>query len=85
MSDEPLEVLVGKLLLSRGLRLAVAESCTGGLIGHRITSTCLLSNVAYRTKERLVWDVPNQKMIQGSVEARKLLSREYRAPWKLTV
>jgi len=54
-------------------------------IGHRSTSTCLLSNVAYRSKERLVWDVPNQKMIQGSAEARKLLSREYRAPWKLVV
>jgi predicted dehydrogenase len=54
-------------------------------IGHRSTSTCLLGNVAYRTKERLVWDAANQKMIQGSAEARKLLSREYRAPWKLTV
>ncbi len=35
--DEPLEVLVGELLVQRGQRLAVAESCTGGLISHRIT------------------------------------------------
>jgi len=54
-------------------------------IGHRSTSTCLLGNVAYRSKERLVWDVPNQRMLQGSVDARKLLSREGRAPWKLVV
>jgi nicotinamide-nucleotide amidase len=34
----PLEELVGSLLRDRGLTLAVAESCTGGLIGHRVTN-----------------------------------------------
>ena len=38
MSDEPLEIRLGELLRKRGLCLAVAESCTGGLIGHRITN-----------------------------------------------
>lgn len=32
-----LEVIVGQLLRRHGLTLAVAESCTGGLVSHRIT------------------------------------------------
>jgi nicotinamide-nucleotide amidase len=35
--EDTLESVVGKLLLSKRLTLAVAESCTGGLIGDRIT------------------------------------------------
>jgi hypothetical protein len=54
-------------------------------IGHRTSSACLLGNVALRSKERIVWDVANQRMVQGSPEAKKLLAREYRAPWKLVV
>jgi PncC family amidohydrolase len=38
MEHQPLEFLVGGKLQEHGLRLAVAESCTGGLIGHRITN-----------------------------------------------
>jgi len=33
----PLETQVGDLLRQKGWKLATAESCTGGLIGHRIT------------------------------------------------
>jgi PncC family amidohydrolase len=33
-----LEVEVGRLLSKRRLRLGLAESCTGGLVGHRITN-----------------------------------------------
>jgi nicotinamide-nucleotide amidase len=35
---ESLEQAVGRRLTARGLTLAVAESCTGGLVGHRLTS-----------------------------------------------
>ncbi|MBP1610336.1 MAG: putative competence-damage inducible protein [Acidobacteria bacterium] len=34
----PLENLIGDLLRARGLKLATAESCTGGLVGDRITN-----------------------------------------------
>ena len=33
-----MEEVVGRLLTEKKLKLAVAESCTGGLIGHRITN-----------------------------------------------
>lgn len=57
-----MEVVVGKLLRQHGLRLAVAESCTGGLVGHLITnvpgsSTYYMGSVtayAYEAKVRLL-------------------------------
>lgn len=36
-TDEPMEKVVGKLLVSKNKTLATAESCTGGYIAHRIT------------------------------------------------
>jgi nicotinamide-nucleotide amidase len=36
--SKPLEFIVGELLRERGLWLAVAESCTGGLLSHLITN-----------------------------------------------
>ncbi len=62
MTQEPLEIQVGKLLAARNLTLAVAESCTGGLVGHRLTevpgsSAYFLGGVvayAYEAKERLL-------------------------------
>ncbi len=37
MTDS-LELQIGKLLRERGLKLGLAESCTGGLLGDRITN-----------------------------------------------
>lgn len=53
-------------------------------IGHRSTSVSLLGNVSYRSRQRLVWDVANQKLISGGPDAEQYLSREYREPWKLS-
>jgi nicotinamide-nucleotide amidase len=36
-ADEPMEVVVGKLLKAKGLTLATAESCTSGLVAKKIT------------------------------------------------
>ena len=36
--ERALEVIVGRLLKRREAKLAVAESCTGGLVGHRLTN-----------------------------------------------
>jgi PncC family amidohydrolase len=61
-AKQPLETLIGEKLRARGLRLALAESCTGGLIGHRVTnvpgsSTYYMGSVtayAYEAKVRLL-------------------------------
>ena len=37
VGDVGIEETVGELLRDQGLSMAVAESCTGGLIGHRLT------------------------------------------------
>jgi PncC family amidohydrolase len=60
--SKPVEVQAGELLTRSGMTLAVAESCTGGLIGHRLTnvagsSAYFLGGViayAYEAKERLL-------------------------------
>ncbi|HJS20344.1 MAG TPA: CinA family protein [Anaerolineales bacterium] len=69
MTDS-LEAQIGKYLLERGLKLALAESCTGGLVGNRITdlpgsSEYFLGSVvsyAYEAKVALLdvsWDTLN--------------------------
>lgn len=69
MSDMP-EALVGNILRERGLKLVAAESCTGGLIGSRITdmpgsSEYFLGSIvayAYEVKVALLdvsWDTLN--------------------------
>lgn len=42
--DVTMEEVVGRLLTERHLKLGVAESCTGGMIGHRITNVPGSSN-----------------------------------------
>jgi PncC family amidohydrolase len=62
MQEDSLEVLIGPILRDAGLKLALAESCTGGLIGHRVTNVAGSSDYylgsvtayAYEAKEHLL-------------------------------
>ena len=73
----PLEVSIGPLLLKSKLTLATAESCTGGLIGHRLTevpgsSEYFLGGViAYsnEVKERVLGVKPETLEKHGAVSA----------------
>lgn len=42
--DDTMESIVGEILQNQGKMLATAESCSGGLIGHKITSVSGSSN-----------------------------------------
>ena len=69
--DETLESALGKLLTDRGVTLALAESCTGGLLAKRLTDEAGASAyfieglVTYSndSKERLL-GVPNDLLVQ---------------------
>lgn len=79
--DKPLEVLVGELLVQRKLQLAVAESCTGGLVCHRITnvsgsSRYFLGGVtsyANEAKTKLLGVSPEILETHGAVSAETVL------------
>jgi len=73
--DEGLEETVGRLLRERGWTLAIAESCTGGLIANRITDVpgssdyLLLGVVSYSDEaKREVLGVPAEVLrLHGAV------------------
>lgn len=49
--------------------------------GHISTASCIIANLAMDLNRPLQYDQEKQEFI-GDVEANKLLSREYRDPWK---
>jgi nicotinamide-nucleotide amidase len=74
-ADEPLEAVVVRLLSEQGKTLAIAESCTGGLISHRVTnvpgaSQVLLSGAvtyANTAKEQVLGVPPEMLGEHGAV------------------
>lgn len=75
MTVLPLEAQIGDLLKNRQMKLTFAESCTGGLVGHRVTnipgsSEYYLGSVtayAYEVKEQLLGVKHETLMTHGAV------------------
>jgi len=74
---ESLEQVVGEMLIEKGLTIAVAESCTGGLVAHRLTKIPGASNyllcdvVAYsdESKQRILGVEKELIETRGAVSA----------------
>ncbi|MCW5981998.1 MAG: Gfo/Idh/MocA family oxidoreductase [Bryobacteraceae bacterium] len=64
-----------RCIKSRERPISDIETC------QRSTTTCLLGNVALRSKLRIDWD--SGKWTTAQADARKFLSRESRDPWKI--
>jgi len=79
---DTMEEVVGRELTKRGLMLAVAESCTGGLIGHRLTqvagSSAYVDRAAVcysnRAKTEML-GVPAKLIVQQGAVSRRLQRR----------
>jgi nicotinamide-nucleotide amidase len=64
---EALEQVVGRLLAEQKLTVAVAESCTGGLLGHRLTS--VPGSSAYFERGVIVYSNRAKEELLGVPEA----------------
>jgi nicotinamide-nucleotide amidase len=64
---DTLERVVGRRLLDRGLTLSVAESCTGGLLGHRLTE--IPGSSAYFERGVVVYSNRAKQELLGVPEA----------------
>lgn len=81
MAAEALEIQMGPLLRQDNLKLAAAESCTGGLIGHRVTnvpgsSDYYLGSIiaySYEAKERLLGVKHETLLTYGAVSQETVL------------
>ncbi len=87
--DVTLEAVVGRLLVEKGLSLAVMESCTGGLLAATITDVSGSSKyfkgglVAYSNETKIAWGVDakiiseygavSPEVVQAMAEAAKML------------
>jgi len=78
---EPLESAIGQLLKARGMTVGTAESCTGGLLGHQISSVSGASSYfegsivaySYRLKETILGVRPDTLLQCGAVSEETVL------------
>jgi len=52
--------------------------------GHRTASICHAGNIAMRLKRKLQWD-PEKETFVNNEEAKKMLRRPYREPWRMSL
>jgi PncC family amidohydrolase len=94
-TSEPLEIVVGKLLIAQKQTLAIAESCTGGLITHRLTNVpgssayVVASVIAYAYEAKVAalgvsWDTLN-KFGAVSEETARAMARGAREKFSTTI
>src|SRR5262249_51378254 len=67
VDDQALEVVVGRLLRARHLTVALAESCTGALVGHRLTQVS--GSSAYFERGFVVYSNEAKQALLGVSEA----------------
>jgi nicotinamide-nucleotide amidase len=67
VDDEALEVVVGRLLRARRLTVALAESCTGGLVSHRLTQVA--GSSAYFERGFVVYSNEAKQALLGVPES----------------
>ena len=51
-------------------------------IGHEVSAAGHLGNIAFRLGQKIMWDAKAEK-ITNSAESNAMLTRHYRAPWRL--
>ena len=85
--EEQLEITVGHQLRKKNMKLVISESCTGGLIGHRITnipgsSDYYLGSItayAYEAKEKLLGVKHETLMKYGAVSRQTVIEMAHGA------
>ena len=83
-NDEPLELVAGQLLKTRKATVAIAESCTGGLISHRLTNISGSSDylqmgvVVYSNRAK----VELLKVPQAVLDEHGAVSEPWRGSWQ---
>jgi len=51
-------------------------------VGHHVSTVAALGNIALRVGRSIAWNAAKEQVI-GDAEANRLITRPYRAPWKL--
>jgi nicotinamide-nucleotide amidase len=85
VDGSPLEAVVGRLLRQRGLTIAVAESCSGGLLASRLTDVPGSSDyvesgvVCYSNRSKVEWLGVSEALIAAHGAVSEPVAREMAA------